>query len=238
MRSSKPWLMTVAFLLVLAFSASSALATGYVRGYVKPSGDGATCSSIDPSDPTPPTPSCVDVSGNLLTFGTSPTLLMPTPTYQVVGAVGITAGSELDFTFAGLAPVNSPNSTFQVLGCGFGNEGSSPAGIYDSSDKLLSSHCTDLGSLSDAATKLLLSQLITDVTCANPANTICLTFSQPLGVNLPMDWFFTEAATGPAVISLTETFGPASTPTPEPASISLLVAGLLGMGLFRRKRPA
>jgi len=44
MRSSKLWLIAFAFLIVLAVSARSALATTYVRGYVRPSGDGLnTC---------------------------------------------------------------------------------------------------------------------------------------------------------------------------------------------------
>jgi hypothetical protein len=241
MRSSKSWLIAFAFLFMFALSASSAMATSYVR----PSGNGAACSTIDPSMPS--TPGCVDVSGNILTFGTSPTLLTPTPppTYQIVGAVGVTSGTEVDFTFAGPAPLplNNDSSTFKVLACGYG-DGSLLPGIYtssaSSSTDSLSGHCTALGDPNDLTKFMDPSQFITDDNCSK-IDTICLSFSQalqPPGPNLPADWYFTEASTGPSVLSLTETFGPAPASTPEPASLSLLAVGLVGLGIFRRKRAA
>jgi PEP-CTERM motif len=228
MRSSKRLLIALAFLLVFALGASSVMATSYIRGYVKPSGDGAACSTIDPTMPPPPTPSCVDVSGNLLTFGTSPTTTTPTPTYQVIDVLGLTSGTEVDFAFSGGTPVNSPSSPFSVLACAYESEGNpvSP-GIYTSSGGLLSTKCTQLGDY--FAPGFTFPSFITEDTCATP-NTVCLTFS---GSGMPADWFFTEAATGPTFTGLT-VIPPAS--APEPASLSLLAAGLVGLGALRRKR--
>src|SRR5258708_4713962 len=222
MRSGKPWLIAFAFLLVFVVSASSALATTYVRGYVKPSGDGDDCSA------NPQTPSCVGGSGSTLTLGDSQNF----STYNLY-QIGVVRGAVVNFTFASL-----PGATdFQVVACGYGNSGELAAGIYTSSEQALNVPCTALGDPFNngiAPNFVDPVNFITDNNCAI-ANTICYAFSGP---NLPFSWVFSEISTGPALISLTETFGQPSVSTPEPASMSLLAAGLLGLSLIRRKRAA
>jgi len=129
-----------------------------------------------------------------------------------------------------------------VVACGYGNSGELAPGIYTSSEQALNLPCTALGNpfnngiLDNGEGPMFTdpANFITDNNCAI-ANTLCYTFS---GTNLPFSWVFSEISTGPTLISLTETFGPPPAPTPEPASLSLLAAGLLGLGVFRRKRAA
>jgi hypothetical protein len=224
MRSSKPLLVTVAFLLAFVFCASSAMATTYIRGYVKPSGDGDNCAIVSPGT------NCVGGSGSTLLVNDG---TLSTPDVFNLFQVGVTPGATVNFTFTSLPGLTD----FQVVACGYGNSGALAAGIYTSSEQALSLPCTALGdpfnngiapNFTDPA------NFITDNNCAI-ANTLCYTFS---GTNLPFSWVFSEISTGPALISLTETFGQPPVSAPEPASLSLLAAGLIGLGVFRRKRPA
>jgi hypothetical protein len=245
MRSSKPWLIASAFLFVLALSASSASATSYIRGYVRPSGDGGPCA------PTTTSPLCVSDDGTTLSNGP----LVSPDNYQVVGVTSVVLKTEVDFTFAGpvttsLTPVNPDHagtafSSFAVLACAYennGNDVSNNPGIYNTNGTLESTNCTQLGDYlhPNLFTPPLPafadpSNFISEVTCTT-ANMVCLTFS---GTGLPSTWYFAEdTTTGPRVLSLTETFGPAPTSAPEPASLSLLAVGLVGLGILRRKRAA
>jgi hypothetical protein len=224
MRSSKPWLIAVAVLLVFVFCASSATATTYIRGYVKPSGDGADCATVTPGT------NCVGGSGSTLLVNDG---TLSTPDVFNLFQIGVTSGATVNFTFTSLPGLTD----FQVVACGYGNSGELAAGIYTSSEQALNLPCTALGdpfnngiapNFTDPA------NFITDNNCAI-ANTLCYTFS---GTNLPFSWVFSEISTGPTLISLTETFGQPPVSAPEPASLSLLAAGLIGLGIFRRKRSA
>lgn len=224
MRPPKFWLIALAFLFVFALAASSAMATTYVRGYVRPSGDGDNCAFVTPGT------NCVGGSGSTLLVNDG---TLSTPDVFNLFQVGVTPGATVNFTFTSLPGLTD----FQVVACGYGNSGDLPPGIYTSSEQALNLPCTALGDpfnngfapdFTDPA------NFITDDNCAIP-NTLCYTFS---GTNLPFSWVFSEISTGPTLLSLTETFGPPTVPAPEPASFSLLAAGLIGLGIFRRKRTA
>ena len=256
MRLRKPWLMAVGLLLVFALGASSAMATGYIRGYVKPSGDGGACSPMDKNP-------CVSVSGDSMQVGDGTTIV----DYQIISVAGVVSGTTVDFTFNGTAPANTMTSTFQVLACGYEapfGTAASPA-IYDSGGNSLSTSCTPLGdyncpSITNAACATnpsftQPSNFITENTCT-ATDMVCLTFS---GTGLPAGWFFAEdtgrtscttdpntgspvcttTPDGPQVTAISATVGGGGTmPTPEPATLTLLAAGAAGLGALRRKRAA
>jgi PEP-CTERM motif len=221
MRTSKVWLVFCAF--VICAMAATSVQASYVRGYVKPSGDGDQCSA------SPTTPSCVDFSSGILTFGPS---TGPTG-YQIIDVTGITDGTEVNFLFSGGVPANTSTSPFSVLVCAYESEGNPVTpGIYTSGGKNLNSPCTQLGDYSISGDFTDPSTFITDDNCTI-ANTVCYTFG---GSGLPGEWVFVESETGPAFVSAT-VIQP-TTPTPEPASLSLLALGIAGLGALRRKRTA
>ena len=247
MRLRKPWLIAFAFLLVFVVSATSALATTYVRGYVKPSGDGGSCSGSNcmQFDASFTDSIIVDLFGvaSTQTFSfdqlsfLSPTEASsdPVPPPHVIDALplnllGIQPGSVLTFVFApGFLPDPSTSGvTFGILGCGGTLLGTNIGGIFNSgfppntTQTLVSIMCTN----------------VTDVTTVigdgtGTGNSVSFTVSS--GISIPSQFAF-SFPDGELPIEIDVASAPVA--TPEPASLSLLVAGLVGLGVFRRKRAA
>src|SRR5690349_15269792 len=172
MRPPKFGFIAVPFLFVFVFGASSITATTYVRGYVRPSGDGGASSSD-------PTRNCVQLdfsvtgAGIPVTGGTSSTLdAYDVLTFSTGGdgasfntidalplnLLGIQAGDTITFEFSTLPDPGTAGgtntSTFGLLGC-FGPSGNltelngtNIGGIFNSSNvgassSLQSTYCTN-----------------------------------------------------------------------------------------------
>ena len=245
MRSSKLWFIAFAFLLVFALSGSSALATSYIKGYVRPSGDGGSCSgggNCMQFDASFTDSIVVDLFGvtSTQTFSsdqlsflsqdeanagqTIPHVIDALP----LNLLGIQPGSVLTFVFAqGLVPDPSTSGvTFGILGCGGTLLGTNIGGIFNSgfppntTQTLVSTICTNVP---DVTT------VIGDGT--GTGNSVSFTVNS--GINIPQQFAFSfPDGELPVEIDVTS----ASVPIPEPASLSLLAAGLIGLGVIRRKR--
>jgi len=251
MRSNKPWLVAIAFLLVFGLSASSALATTYVKGYVRPSGDGGSCPLPTPPDAIVTPSNCIQSVGSFSTTvifdGTSSVPLpydvieflapgqTPNPGNVVNGTYGIDAlaldslasgivpGDILTFVF-GTNPVPDPSTsgvTFGILGCKGTVPGSSTGGIFDSSNNTVTTNCTNVD---DVGT------LVGDGT--GVGDKVSFTFNS--GVTIPGQLAF-SFPNGDLPSEIDVTAGTVPVSTPEPASWSMLAAGLIGLGVIRRR---
>jgi PEP-CTERM motif len=209
MRSGKVWIFLSILLVVLILGTQNTY--GYARGRVTPSGNGDTC----PNGSNP----CVGLSsGGLLEVGNGTTITE----YSLFGVEGVTDGSTVTFSFSSFPGVDASGANyFNILECGSDpTSASNLPGIYTTGGQNLNILCSQEGVTT-----------ISEVDNIG-AGTIALTFSGNL---LSSTWGFAELQSPGAPqlegIQL-------SIPTPEPASLSLLAAGLIGLGVIRRKRTA
>jgi len=209
MPSGKVGVFLSIFLVVLILGPQNSY--GYTKGYVTPSGNGDLCPNG--SDP------CVGLSsGGLLEVGNGTTITE----YSLFSIAGVTDGSTVTFSFSSFPGVDASGfNYFNILECGSDPSGNSNLpGIYTSLGTNLNIPCSQLGTTT-----------ISELDNVG-AGTIALTFSGNL---LSSTWGFAElqSAGAPQLEGIQ-----LATPAPEPASLSFLAAGLIGIGVIRRKRAA
>jgi len=126
-------------------------------------------------------------------------------------------GNLLTFVFAGGVPSDASQAVFGILACGFNS-----TAIFDSifGDPSVSNICTNYDPNKT---------LITDENVSGNS----ITFTIASNVTFPSQFAF-SFPDGQLPIEIDVANGPVS--TPEPASLSLLAAGLIGIGALRRKR--
>ncbi|HET7105580.1 MAG TPA: PEP-CTERM sorting domain-containing protein [Candidatus Acidoferrum sp.] len=231
-------MIVFAFLILFALGASSTLATTYVRGYVKPSGDGDgtctpgfTCTQFDSTQSIAINVDLFGVTGTQtfsfdeLSYLSNDEINAGQSSVNVIDALqldslNIQAGNLLTFVFTGGVPADTTGTLFGILACGGLEPGTSTGAIFDSQSNVVSTKCTN----SDPGNTLITDEKVSgnSITFTIAPN---ITFPSQFAFSFPGGQLPTEIDLANAPVS-----------TPEPASLSLLAAGLLGLGVFRRKR--
>jgi PEP-CTERM motif len=244
MRLRKVWLQVLGIASLCLVVAQVSQAT-YVRGYVRPSGDGdstcisgQTCTALVSADNTLTIPTDLFGVAGTQTFNYDFLQYLSSDQINNQGVtnaftiaalsldqLNLKAGDLLTFTFSALqgVPTDTLGNVFGILPC---QESGSPATptttIVNSLGDFVSNKCTNT---------LSTDTLITD----ESVNGNSIKFTLASGSAFPSKFAFSfpngQLPTGIDVAS-----GSVTSPMPEPASLSLLALGLVGLGAWRKKR--
>jgi PEP-CTERM motif len=241
MRLRTGWLQVLGAASLCFIAAQVSQAT-YVRGYVKPSGDGDStcisgenCTALVSADNTLTIP--VDLFGVAGTQTFKFDVLQYLDFDQInvqhvtdaftidvlsLDQLNLQPGNLLTFSFAASqgVPTDTMGNTFGIVPC---QETGSPTDtIVNSLGDFVSNKCTNA---------LSTDTLITD----ESVNGNSIKFTLASGSSFPSKFAF-SFPNGQLPTEIDVASGTVTSPMPEPASLSLLALGLVGLGAWRKKR--